>query len=150
MQPHLDHQTIQTLSASPQEHAADPSPHSKPPHLMNSTNTETTAAPSAAISTALGKIISPERIATALSDALSSTTIARNGVVEADTRSRLQAASLILAYLVGRPVERSENVSIIADADSRVEISERLRRSPALRAQLARSLAEAGGGDIDV
>lgn len=117
---------------------------------MNSTNTEITATPSAAISAALNKIITPERIATALSDALTATTIARSGVVEPDTRSRLQAASIILSYTVGRPVERSENVSIIADPDSRVDIQERLRRSPALREQLARSLAEAGGGDIEV
>lgn len=117
---------------------------------MTNSNNSISANPSAAIAAALGKVISPERIATALSDALSATTIARSGVVEPDTRSRLQAASIILAYMVGRPVERSETVTIVADADSRLDIQERLRRSPALREQLARSLAEAGGGDIDV
>ncbi len=117
---------------------------------MTTSNNSISANPSAAIAAALGKVISPERIATALLDALTATTVARSGVVEPDTRSRLQAASIILAYTVGKPVERSENVSIIADPDSRLDIQERLRSSPALREQLARSLAEAGGGDIDV
>jgi hypothetical protein len=92
------------------------------------------------IISALENQVSPEHIAATLAAALSATTTSRSGTVEPDTRSRLQAASLMLAYQVGRPLERSESVNVSLDADSAVEIEERLRSSPALRQVLRRVL----------
>lgn len=105
---------------------------------------------SQALSQALAKAIPPERIAAALSDALSATNITRSGAVEADTRSRLQAASLILAYQVGRPIERSESITVNVDADSDADFKVRLRNSPALRDSLRQMLSEAEQSTIDV
>jgi hypothetical protein len=96
--------------------------------------TDSNSTPAQAITAALEKLVSPEQVARALSDALSATNTSRNGVVESDTRSRLQAASLILSYQIGRPVERSESINVNLDADAAMGIEERLRQSPALRA----------------
>lgn len=60
-----------------------------------------------------------------------------------DMRTRLAAFSLMMAYKIGRPVERIETVSVNLDADSSHDIAERLAKSPALREQLRRSLAAA-------
>jgi hypothetical protein len=97
--------------------------------------------PAQAIAAALEKRIAPEQVATVLSDALTATTVSRSGAVEPDTRSRLQAAGMILAYQVGRPVERTEAVNINVDADSAIGMKERLAHSPALRAMLRKMLA---------
>lgn len=101
---------------------------------------------SRAIAAALAREITPEQLATTLSDALKATNMSRSGVVEIDTRSRLQAASLILAYQVGRPVERSESVTVNVDADSAIGLEERLRHSPALRAMFRKMLERVDGG----
>ena len=117
---------------------------------MKTSLTESTKSPSQAIAAALDKLVSPERVANALSDALNATTISRSGVVEPDTRFRLQAASLILAYQVGRPVERTESVTVNVDADSAMGLEERLRHSPALRAMMRKMLERVDGeGAID-
>jgi hypothetical protein len=109
---------------------------------MNHSNTSINTNQSSPLAAALGKAITPERIAATLSDALSATLLSRSGAVEIDTRSRLQAASLILAYLVGKPVERTETVNVNMEADSGLSLKERIQRSPALRAQLTQTLAE--------
>jgi hypothetical protein len=98
--------------------------------------------PSTTLALALGKEAPPERLAQVLADALSATTVSRSGSVEVDTRSRLQAASLILAYQIGRPIERSEVVTVSLDASQQGDMSERLRHSPALRAAMRRTLAD--------
>lgn len=90
--------------------------------------------PALAITSALENQVSPEQIAATLAAALSATSTSRSGAIEPDTRSRLQAASLILAYQVGRPLERSESVNVNLDGDAALGIEERLRQSPALRA----------------
>lgn len=112
---------------------------------MRTSNIATPTSSSQAIAAALEKVITPEQLAITLSEALSATTVSRSGVVEKDTRSRLQAASLILSYQVGRPVERSETVTVNVDADSTVDLSERLRHSPALRALFRKILDSAEG-----
>lgn len=68
--------------------------------------------------------------------------ITKGGHVIADNRTRLAACQLALAYLIGRPVERSEVVNVNLDADSSLGLSERLRNSPALRASLKKMLEE--------
>ena len=110
---------------------------------MKKFNTKSTQASSQAIATALEKMIAPERLAEVLSDALCATAVSRNGSVEVDTRSRLQAATLILAYQVGRPIERTESVNVNIDSNTTIDLKERLKRSPALRESLAKLLADA-------
>ncbi len=66
-----------------------------------------------------------------------------------DHRAQVEALKLMLAYRDGRPVERQEVVSVNLDAEAAPGIAERLRASPALRAQLRRMLAEAEGGGIE-
>jgi hypothetical protein len=66
--------------------------------------------------------------------------ITKGGHEIADNRTRLAALSLALAYLIGRPVERQEVLTVNVDADSAVGMEERLRHSPALRAMFRKML----------
>ncbi len=95
------------------------------------------------IAEALDKEVPAEAIAKAIAAALTAETITKSGVRVIDHRSRLEGARLALAYKLGLPVQRSESVTIALDADSALGIEERLAKSPALREQLRRSLAEA-------
>lgn len=81
---------------------------------------------------AIARSAPPERLAEVIADALSATITSRAGTREPDTRSQLEAAKLLLAYSVGRPVERVETVNVNLDADSSIGLAERLRNSPAL------------------
>ncbi len=83
------------------------------------------------------------RIASAISDALVAEIVTKGGVKIPDHRSRLQAATLALAYLAGRPIERQEVVTVSVDADSSAGIADRLMKSPALREQLRKTLDDA-------
>lgn len=74
----------------------------------------------------------PERLAEVIAAALGATTVTRAGVIEPDTRSRLEAAKILLSYSVGTPVTRSEVLSVNLDADSSIGLAERLANSPAL------------------
>jgi len=98
--------------------------------------------PSRALAAALAADVPSERLAAVLSDALAATVVSRSGQVLPDTRSRLQAASLILAYQIGTPVQRSESVVVTMDADQSKDTMERLKHSPALREAMRRALAE--------
>jgi hypothetical protein len=89
------------------------------------------------------------QIARAIGEALSATTITKSGVAVADHRTRMQAAELGLAYLIGRPTTRTESVVVNLDADASLGIEERLAKSPALRDQLRRSLAAADAAATD-
>lgn len=60
-----------------------------------------------------------------------------------DCRTQLAAGTLMLNYVVGRPVERQEVVSVKLDPDSAVGIDDRLRKSPALRESLKRAIEKA-------
>jgi len=63
-----------------------------------------------------------------------------------DNRTRLAALTLAMAYLVGRPVERSEVVTVNLDADATAGLAERLKNSPALRETFRRILDAAEEG----
>lgn len=98
---------------------------------------------SQAIAAALEKEVSPERLAAALSSALDATTVSRSGIVETDYRTRLQAASLILNYQVGRPKERETPIPAKPETISHKEFIADLRQSPAFRREMRRLLEEA-------
>ena len=83
-----------------------------------------------------------EQIAIAIRDALTATQTTRSGTVEPDHKTRLQAATLALAYKHGRPVERQEVITAnLSENDS--AILERVKNSPAARAALRRMLDSA-------
>jgi hypothetical protein len=81
-------------------------------------------------------------VSEALFRALTATTVSRSGALEQDTRSQLQAASLILENRVGRPVTRQEVVTVSLDAATGVGLSARLAASPAMRQALRKMLDE--------
>lgn len=60
-----------------------------------------------------------------------------------DNRTRLSAATLILAYMIGRPVERQEILNINMNADAAHDLAERLKGSPSLRAAFRSILEQA-------
>jgi hypothetical protein len=96
--------------------------------------------PTTELAEILAKKIPFQMVSEALFRALTATSISRSGAVEQDTRSQLQAASLILENRVGRPIQRSESVNVELSADSAVGMEERLRHSPALRGLLRKML----------
>jgi hypothetical protein len=98
--------------------------------------------PSQAIAAALARSIPDNRIAETIASCLSATMTDRSGTVSPDHRTRLAAAQLALAYLVGRPVERQEVVTVSLDADSALGLRERLAHSPALRQTLRGALRD--------
>ncbi|MBK1883675.1 hypothetical protein JIN85_14755 [Luteolibacter pohnpeiensis] len=79
------------------------------------------------LQTALAEIYSTEEISAYIDSLLVATFKG-----QPDNRTRLAALTLLMAYLVGKPVERQEVVSVNVDADSLVGIEERLRTSPTL------------------
>ncbi len=80
----------------------------------------------------LAENVTDERLAVAISEALTATQINRDGTITPDHKTRLQAATLGLAYRHGRPVERQEVVSVNLDAEASIGLEERLANSPAL------------------
>ncbi len=96
--------------------------------------------PNAELAEILAKKIPFEMISETLFRALTATTISRSGAIEQDSRSQLQAASLILENRVGRPVTRQEIISVDLNADSAAGMEERLRNSPALRSMFQKML----------
>lgn len=94
------------------------------------------------IAEALAKRLPAERIADVLLEAMSATTTNRAGLTEPDTRCRLQAATLSLAYLEGRPSERSEVIAKSAKM-THAEMIAKMKSSPAFRAEIADMLAKA-------
>ena len=104
--------------------------------------------------TALAQVIAAEapahRIIKALSDALNADVIHRDGTRGPDHRARTAAALALLEYSVGRPVQRSEIISVDATADSAAGLQDRLRKSPSLVAKLKREIEAAEGQVLDV
>lgn len=84
-----------------------------------------------------------ERIIQTLADALAADTVNRDGSRSADHRQRVIAALALLEYRVGRPVTRSEVVTVALDADAALDIDARLAKSPALLANLEAAVARA-------
>ena len=90
---------------------------------------------------ALATELPDEQIALAIRDALTATQTTRSGIIEPDHKTRLQAATLALAYKQGRPVERQEvlTANITANDES---IMDRIKKSPAAIAALRRFLGD--------
>jgi len=93
------------------------------------------------LSEALATELPDEQIALAIRDALTATQTTRSGTIEPDHKTRLQAATLALAYKHGRPVERQEvlTANITASDES---IMDRIKNSPAAIAALRRFLGD--------
>lgn len=77
-----------------------------------------------------------------LAQALAATFVTRSGAVEPDWKTRVQAASLVLAYKIGKPVERQQVITQNIAADPIADIESRLAKSPALRRSLTAALAK--------
>jgi len=106
--------------------------------------------PNAQLAAVIADEAPAHRIIRALSDALSADVVNRDGTRSPDHRARTAAALALLEYSVGRPVARSEVLTVNADADSEVGLENRLRHSPALRNLFRRLLASAEGSALDV
>ncbi len=89
---------------------------------------------------ALHRHIDPDKIGRVLNKMLDATRTLKSGAELPDTRAQEAAAKLYLAYVIGTPIQRTENLNISADADTAVGMEERLRRSPALRDLFRRML----------
>jgi|GEM_PF-1776931 len=111
--------------------------------MMKKRNSQPPTASSQAIAAALEREIAPEQLAAALADGLRATITSRSGVREIDYRTRLQAASMVLAYQVGRPREAPEAPPIPKQSLSDEEVMADLRRSPALRKGMRSMIEEA-------
>lgn len=97
---------------------------------------------SESVALALAEEIPEQRLAQAISEALTAETVNRDGTRSPDYRTRLGAAQLALHYLVGRPVERQAILThAINDTDASGDIAERVARSPALREAIEKILA---------
>lgn len=95
--------------------------------------------PRKTIADALAEELPAERISRAISEALVATQTSRAGVTEPDYRTRLAAATLALSYTEGRPVERQQIITANATPDeSEADLSQRIAKSPALKAHLLR------------
>ena len=100
------------------------------------------------LAAALDAELPDSRVAAAISDALSATVTTRSGIIEADHKTRLAAATLALHFRHGRPVERQEVVSVNVSTDSNEDLRARLARSPALRRSVRSMLDEAEGSAV--
>jgi hypothetical protein len=94
---------------------------------------------------AFAKRFDADKVGDMLEQLCNATHKTKGGQDIADNRTRLAATSLALAYLIGRPVERQEIVSVQMDADSPSGLRDRLLKSPALRATVKKLLAEVEG-----
>jgi hypothetical protein len=81
---------------------------------------------------------SPEFIAGKIDELLNATHVTKGGQVIADNRAREAGLRLLMAYLIGPPVQRQEIVQV--NFDSLEELQRRAQQSPALRAAVAKIL----------
>ncbi len=88
----------------------------------------------------IAKHVEPERIGRVLAAMLGARRVLKNGTELDDTRTQEAALKLYMAYMIGMPVQRIENLNVNADADSAVGMEERLRHSPSLRALFRKML----------
>lgn len=84
------------------------------------------------LAASIDSVAPSERIITALANALEADAVNRDGSRGPDHKTRVQAASLLLAYRVGRPVERQQVITANSN-EPKESFSEKLARSPALR-----------------
>ena len=92
--------------------------------------------------------IPPEVIADKIESLLQATRPTKHGEV-ADTRSQEAGVKLWLAYCVGLPIQRTENVNVTLDADSEVGARDRLAKSPAARKRLRQMLDELDAVEVE-
>jgi len=97
----------------------------------------------------LARRFSPEKIGDLLEELCNAESVTNGGRRIADNRTRLAAVTLTLAYLIGRPVERQEIISVNLDADSSAGLFERLKASPALRSSLKKLLEDVEAVDVE-
>lgn len=95
----------------------------------------------------IDRLAPTERIISALAGALEADIVNRDGSRGPDHKSRTTAALALLAYREGRPVERSETISVSLDADNAHGVEERLKNSPALRSAFRKMLEQAESGE---
>jgi hypothetical protein len=89
------------------------------------------ATPHAKLAEALAKI-PDSRIADVLLEGMSATTISRSGAVEPDTRTRIQAANLIIQYKVGRPgVSDGPPAASNDEGEGKADLVQQMAQSPA-------------------
>lgn len=92
------------------------------------------ATPHAKLAEALEKI-PDSRIAAVLLEGMSATTVSRSGTLEPDTRTRIQAANLVIQYKVGRPCVSDGPPAPANDAgqgEGKSDLVEQMAKSPAL------------------
>ncbi len=87
---------------------------------------------------------SPEFIAGKIDELLNATHVTKGGKRIADNRAREAGLKLLMAYLIGLPVQRQEIVQV--NFDSLEELQRRAQQSPALRAAVAKILEPLPGG----
>lgn len=113
---------------------------------------------SASLVDTLCKRFSGEQIADKISELMDATSVNRAGEVSEDYKTQESAVKLLLAYTVGTPVQRQEQVNYNMDmADLKDgELIEKLASSPAMLSKVeamvseARTKQESGGFSIDV
>ncbi len=106
---------------------------------LRRTNKSTRLSTTESLAAALADELPDERIAIAIRDALTATQTTRSGTLEPDHKTRLQAATLALAYKHGRAIERQQIITANATPDEHeADLSQRIAKSPALKAHLLR------------
>lgn len=98
--------------------------------------------PNHTVMAAIDKLAPPERVIRSLAGALEADVINRDGSRGADHKTRVAAAQLLLAYRVGRPVERQQVLTASVDNQQGEGLRDKLGLSPALRDALRRMLSE--------
>lgn len=91
---------------------------------------------------AMRTAIPPERVIEKIAALMDATRPTKHGPA-IDTRAVEVGVRLWLAYTIGLPTQRTENVNVNVDAMSGADMVERLVKSPALREQLRSYLLEA-------
>lgn len=91
---------------------------------------------------ALHRHVDPDDVGRVIGSMLKAKRKLKDGTELEDTRSQEAGAKLYLAYTVGMPVQRSENVNVDLNADSSLDIEERMENSPALLAQMEKIIAK--------
>lgn len=90
--------------------------------------------------------IEPDAIGETLEALLSAESRGRDGTVQPDHRTRLEAAKLILAYTVGQPIQREHRIE---EQRGKGDGYDDLRRSKSLRAAVRRDLDRLDAEEAD-
>lgn len=85
----------------------------------------------------------PDRLIRALAGALEADQVARDGTRAPDYRVRVQAATAILQYRLGRPDVRSSADPPNTEETGGESFQDKLKRSPALRSMLRQMVEKA-------